>query len=257
MRTHRRHGASSLSTVALNRAFACLGGGLLLAACGAPAPAAAPTGGPPSTGSSAGASSAPSVAAAAIPSAGVPKAVSSDVPSAEPEPTKAPDRPTVAAPAPETSPGPTRSPVEILTLPAIAFQIDYDASAPRHRAEAACKADAKDTSDVVTTCLQKARDQFVADVVRIKKAKGGNWSLFVYRRTEHDLREVYSALVEISDDSPTTARLKWKGGERGTRPFFKGRPSGIVAVPNDYTLELDDAQLGKLVYGAKTRLVAD
>lgn len=109
----------------------------------------------------------------------------------------------------------------------------------------------------MAACLQKARDQFLADVVRFKKAKNGTWSVFVYRRNDNDLREIYSASVEIADESPTTARLKWKGSERGARPFFRGKPGGIVTVPNDYTIELEDAQLGRLVYGAKTGLVAD
>jgi hypothetical protein len=138
-------------------------------------------------------------------------------------------------------------------MPAVSFQIDYEASAPRQKADAACSAETKQDAEAMPLCLQKARDRFLPDVLRFKKAKEGQWLFTVYKSSGSELREVYLTTVELADDSPNTVRLKVAGREHGQRPLFKGRTSAILTVPDDYSLEIDDPQLGKLMYAAKVR----
>jgi hypothetical protein len=88
-------------------------------------------------------------------------------------------------------------------------------------------------------------------MLRFKKGKEGRWLFTIYKSSGSELREIYVATVELAEDSPNTVRLKVAGREQGQRPLFKGRTSAVLTVPNDYSLEIDDPQLGKLVYGAK------
>jgi hypothetical protein len=145
--------------------------------------------------------------------------------------------------------------VALITLPKVAFQIEYDDSAPRLKAEAACKAQTKDDAQAMASCLQKARDQFLPDVLRFKKGNQGRWLVVIYKRSGSDLRELYSGAVELTDEPSSTVRLKVTGREQGQKPLFKGRTSALIKVPNEYSLELEDPQLGKLIYGAKIGLV--
>src|SRR6266851_41510 len=98
----------------------------------------------------------------------------------------------------EASSVPSRPPTTILTLPAIAFQIDYEGSAPGKKAQTTCSTEAKGNDQALSTCLQKARDQFLPDVLRFKKAAQGRWSLIIYKRSGFDFRELYNGSVELA-----------------------------------------------------------
>jgi hypothetical protein len=139
-------------------------------------------------------------------------------------------------------------------LPTVAFQIEYEDSAPRRKAEATCRAQAKEDAQAMSACLQKARDQFLPDVLRFKKGDQGRWLVVIYKRSGSDLRELYSGSVELTEEPASTVRLKVTGREQGQKPLFKGRTSALLTVPNEYSLELEDPQLGKLIYGAKIGL---
>jgi hypothetical protein len=142
-------------------------------------------------------------------------------------------------------------------LPAIAFQIDYEGSAPGSKAQTVCSTEAKGNNQALSACLQKARDQFLPDILRFKKATQGRWSFIIYKRSGSDLRELYNGSVELADESASSVRLKVTGREQGQRPLFKGKTTAVLTVPNDYTVELEDAQLGKLTYGAKSGLFSE
>jgi hypothetical protein len=171
---------------------------------------------------------------------------------AQPDTQNAPEAPPadiVAEPAP--------SPVSMLTLPTVAFQIDYEDSTPRHRAEVACSAQTKDDAKAKSDCLQKARDAFLPDVLRFKKGPKDRWQLVVYKRTGSELREVYSTSIDLSDAAVGTVRIKLLGREQGQKPLLIGRSSSLLTLPNEYSFELDDPKLGKLLYSGKSGLVGE
>jgi hypothetical protein len=152
----------------------------------------------------------------------------------------------------ETSVQTPPSSVALMTLPKVAFQIEYEDSAPRRKAEAACSVQAKEDAQAMSACLQKARDQFLPDVLRFKKGPQGRWLVVIYKRSGSELRQLYEGSVELTDASPSTVRVKLTGHEQGQKPLFKGRTSAVLTMPNEYSLELEDPQLGKLIYGAKS-----
>ena len=144
----------------------------------------------------------------------------------------------------------------MLTARDVAFLVDYANSAVRQTADADCDKEAKGDPALKGTCLEKARDKFQPDVLRFKKDEQGKLSLIVYKRAGSSLRELYLSSIEFADEGVDSVRVKFTGREKGTRPLFKSGKN-IVQVPNDYSIELDDPQFGKLTYNAKIGLVAN
>ena len=70
------------------------------------------------------------------------------------------------------------------------------------------------------------------------------------------LREVYLSSIEFADEGTDSVRVKFTGREKGQRPLFK-TGKNVVQVPNDYSIEVEDPQYGKLTYNAKIGLVSN
>jgi hypothetical protein len=151
---------------------------------------------------------------------------------------------------------PSQSPAEALTAARVAFLIDYANSDPKNKAIAACEKDPrKDDSAAKAACMQKARSAFLPDVLVFQKDKKGHLTLTIYKRNESELKEVYIAPIAFADETPNSLKLKFKGGSSGQRPLFKNTSSPTLNMPNDYTIEIDDSEFGKLRYDAKIGLV--
>ena len=209
------------------------------AACGTPpAPASAPA---PLASSAAPA--APRPAPTAVASAPAP------IESAAPPPADPP-------PAETTAIERSQQPIEMITARDAAFLIDYANSEPKQVAQARCEKEANGDPERTGACLTKARDEFQADVLRFRKESETQTSLVVYKRAGSTLREVAIAAVTLSE-AGDSVRVKFSGRYKGARPVWRGRPEGIVRVPNDYSIEIDDPELGHLRYDAKIGLVTD
>ncbi|HTA92370.1 MAG TPA: hypothetical protein VK745_22485 [Polyangiaceae bacterium] len=216
-----------------------LGAGLAACAAPAPTPAAPPV----------------AATAAAVPA---PPATPDAGSVNEPAPTPAPSA--SEAPAPEKKPEPeavekpSRPPIEILTSPDTAFLINYSGSAPLETARKTCSDKGGTDDEAIAKCMAEARDAFKADVLRFKK-DGSHWSCIIYKRDGSRLDEVYSARVDLAEDSASSVKLKFLGGDKGMRSILKNKRDAIIQVPNDYSFVVTDAELGRLVYEAKVGLI--
>jgi hypothetical protein len=144
----------------------------------------------------------------------------------------------------------------MITARDAAFLIDYANSAPKEAAQAACEKEAKGDPEKMGACLTKAREAFQPDVLRFRTDSETQTSLLVYKRAGSTLRELSIATVTLSEDGDAV-RVKFGGRSKGARPIWRGRPEGTLRVPNDYSLEIDDPELGRLRYDAKIGLVTD
>ncbi len=214
--------------------------GAWLAACAAPAPTPAAL--PP-----AATAPAPAPAPAALPDAGT-----ASEPAPAPAASEAP--PPEKKPEPEAVEKPSRPPVEILTSPDTAFLINYTGSAPLETARKTCTEKGGTDDEAIAKCMADARDAFKADVLRFKK-DGSHWSCIIYKRDGSRLDEVYSARVDLAEDSPSSVKLKFLGGDKGVRSILKNKRDAVLQVPNDYSFVITDAELGRLVYEAKVGLI--
>jgi len=202
---------------------------------------------------------APSSPAAEPPSAApAPAAPATEAPTAEAAPAEAP----AAAPPEAAKPsedGPTlgsQKAIDVITARDAAFLVDYGASAHKPATEARCDKESKDDAEKRAACVTKARDQFLPDVLRFRKDPSGQVSLLVYKRNGSQLTEVSVGVVELSEAGPNGVKLKFKG-QKGTRPIWRGRTEALIQVPNSYTVEFDEPDLGHLRYDAKVGLVSN
>ncbi len=238
------------------------GGSLSKLSLGALCLAAAACGG--STAPPASAPPAPS----AVASSPVPAPITSSAPAPSSDATKSPppSEPTPQSNATKPEPAaisspistaeasqPSQSPSLALTAARVAFLIDYANSDPKNKAIAACEK--HEDSAAKAACMQKARSAFLPDVLVFQKDKKGHLTLTIYKRNESELKEVYIASIAFADETPNSLKLKFKGGGSGQRPLFKNTNSPTLNMPNDYTIEIDDSEFGKLRYDAKIGLV--
>ncbi len=232
-----------------------LGLATTITGCGGGAAAAPPAGAAPAP--SAIASVAPPVApptASTAPATPVAPSAEATKP-APPADDKA--KATTATPT-EASSGsqPSQSPADSLTAARVAFLIDYANSEAKVKAQANCEKDPKkDDPAAKAACMQKARSQFLADVLVFQKDKKGHITLTIYKRNDSELKEVYIAPVSFANETPNSLHIKFTGGGSGQRPLFKNSNSPTISMPNDYTIELEDSEYGKLRYDAKIGLV--
>jgi hypothetical protein len=138
----------------------------------------------------------------------------------------------------------------------VAFLIEYAKSDPKTKAETDCTEKSKGNEAKRTECIDKARVDFRADVVRFQQPEKGPCTVVFYKRMDNSLTEVYRGLVTLTEQPPDKVRAQFASG-KGARPLFKGAPEGVILVPDDYSIEINDPQLGKLYYTAKVGLVTD
>ena len=230
---------------------------LLLAACGSSStvPPASATQAPTATASAPTATSSAATLPAAASVASGPAVAADD--KSKQEASKSNE--TMTAPAATTAPDErstaSQSPIAALTAARVAFLIDYGNSEAKAKAQAKCEKDPKqDDPAAKAACMNKARTQFLADVLVFKSDKKGHVTLTIYKRNESNLQEVYVAPVSLKEEGSNAVQMKFKGGS-GQRPLLRNSSGPTIKMPNDYTVEIDDAEYGTLRYEAKIGLV--
>jgi hypothetical protein len=178
------------------------------------------------------------------------------VASAPPEPAPAPPPSASDAPPESTALERSQKPIDMITARDAAFLIDYANSAPKQKAQEKCERESKGDPEKLGACLAKEREQFLPDVLRFKKDSETQTSLVVYKRSGSTLKELAIAAVTLTEEGDAV-RVKFGGRYKGARPIWRGRPEGKLTAPNDYSIEIEDPELGHLRYDAKIGLVTD
>jgi hypothetical protein len=191
----------------------------------------------------------PPAAAAAPSSSSVP------APEAKPSAVASAESPPPAAEPPASGEKPSRPPVDTITAPKVAFQINYESSAPGEAAEKKCDAAAGDDSKAKALCMKKERSEFYADVVRFKKDDADKVWFITYRRMGSQLILLHKTQVDLKNDGDAAVKVQIVGDDKAVRVLFPKSKSFGFRVPNDYSIEIDEPRLGKLVYDAKLDLV--
>jgi hypothetical protein len=163
------------------------------------------------------------------------------------------ETPPVAEPAPAKR---SQKPIDMLTARDAAFLVDYANSPAKEKAQKVCEQESKGDAEKQGACLTKAREKFLPDVLRFRKDSETQLSLLVYKRTASSLRELWIGVVELSEPSEDSVKVKiLPGRQKGTRPLWQGRSDVVISVPNEYSIEFDDPTLGHLRYDAKIGLI--
>jgi hypothetical protein len=207
--------------------------------------------------------SAPPPAPAPKPSAPVVEAPLPAPALATPPDAGAADAPVVSEAPANAAPEPTetkrsQTPIHMLTAREAAFLVDYANSAPKQAAVTACEREAKGDAEKQGACLTKAREKFLPDVLRFRKDSETQTSLLIYKRNASALRELWVGVVELSEPSSDTVKVKLLSGrQKGTRPLWRGKSEVVINAPNEYSIEFDDPEFGHLRYDAKIGIVTE
>jgi hypothetical protein len=185
-----------------------------------------------------------------------PVASAAPAPPAEPPPSEVTAPPPVpSTPPSEDGPGRSQKPLQILTAADAAFQVDYANSEAKAKATERCENESKGDAEKQGACVAKARDAFMADVLRFKKESESRILFIVYKRVGSVLREVSTGPVTLEEQGDGV-KVKFQS-TKGARPLFIGAKEATIKVPNDYSLELDDPTHGRLRYDAKIGLLKE
>jgi hypothetical protein len=171
------------------------------------------------------------------------------------EPVAETPAPATSAPPEPVEPKRAQKAVDLLTSRDTAFLVDYTNSDAKLKAQGICEKEAKGDAEKQGVCLTKARDKFTPDVLRFRRDSETVVSLLVYKRTGSALRELWIGVVELSEPSSDSVKVKLTGRQKGTRPLWRGRNEVVISVPNEYSIEFDDPEFGHLRYDAKIGLV--
>jgi hypothetical protein len=134
--------------------------------------------------------------------------------------------------------------------------VDYANSEAKTKALDRCDKESKGDMEKQSACVTKARESFLADVLRFKKESETRTVLIIYKRSGSTLREVSTGPVTITEEGADGLRLKFSS-TKGARPLWVGEKEAVFKVPNDYSLELDDKVHGHLRYDAKIGLITE
>jgi hypothetical protein len=185
-------------------------------------------------------------------------AASASAPEAPPKPSASAARSGESPPAPAEPPSsekPSRPPVVTITAPKVAYQINFPSSAPGEAAEKKCGAAAGDDEKAKALCMKKERSEFYADVVRFKRDDKDKVWFVTYRRMGSKLVVLHKTPVDVANDGDAAVKVQILGDDKAVRVLFPKKKSFRFRVPNDYSIEIDEPRLGKLVYDAKLDLV--
>jgi len=213
-------------------ALACSGGGE------ATSPAQSPTGAAP----------------AAAPKAST---ATSAIPTSEPAPQASAtvsSTPTAPPSTTETS-SLTHSVKDIVTAPTIAFQFNFNSSEINGVAEGRCNKESNGDPKANADCMQAARTKQGVHVHRFAQKKG-TWFWSTYERRDSQMLLLHKFAFEFGEETKNTLEIKPIGKDLGLAPMPAPR-SVIIKCPNDFSIELTDPKLGRMVFDGKLGLIPD
>lgn len=182
--------------------------------------------------------------AAANPSAAPPAAVDSAEPAAE-EP----------APAPQSTSGgdglrkASRPPAVLITNPTALYVFNFAESEVGQAAKEKCEAAGGERSEIAA-CLQKARDKVPVESLRFKK-KGTEYWWITLNRYKGNLLKWHIIQFQVGEETSDRVTLKPMGKDKGIAPMARIPRTLEIELPNDYSIVVNDAEFGKMVYDAK------
>jgi len=223
----------------------------LLGACGgATPPAGSPTADPnPGPNASQGGQGAAPATGASAESAGA--SARSASPVGSPETTG--NAPTGDSPLEK----PSRPVRQILETKDTVFFLSFEESDPGKTAEASCAKTSVDDPQKNASCLAKARQPFEGLGYRFTRSPKDVTLFTILRRQGNSLSVLHKFRFAYGKESDGGAVIKLEGKDEGPIKWEKIAPELRIEVPNDYTIVVQDAKHGRLVYSAKVGIPGD
>jgi hypothetical protein len=188
-------------------------------------------------------------------------AVTGEPSAAKPAPTsETSESSAAAAPTHESSRGDglrkaSRPPTELITGPNVVFVFNFKESAVGIAAQEACERQAAGDPRAVRECFDKARSQVPVESVRFVKDKANQYWWVTYNRYKGNLLKWHRVQFMPGPETDSSISLNLVGKDKGIAPLAHVPHSLAIDLPNDYSIVIQDPELGKMAYDAKIGLI--
>ena len=151
----------------------------------------------------------------------------------------------------------SRPPGELITGPNLVYMFNFKESAVGQAARDRCAEAAGDSPSEMAACMEKARGKVAVESVRFFKDPSGQLWWITYNRYKGNLLKWHKVMYRPGEETADRITLNLMGKDEGIAPMAKVPRALLVELPNDYTIVLNDPDLGAMTYDAKIGTMED
>jgi hypothetical protein len=145
----------------------------------------------------------------------------------------------------------SRPPAELITGPNLVYVFNFKESAVGAAAQLRCQQEAADDPRAERECVDKARSQVPIELVRFVKDKSDQYWWVTYNRYKGNLLKWHRIQFQPGAATDSSIQLTLIGKDKGIAPLPRLPRSLAINLPNDYSIVIQDPELGALAYDAK------
>jgi len=145
----------------------------------------------------------------------------------------------------------SRPPAELITGPNLVYVFNFKNSPVGIAAKERCESEAGDDRAAFSACIEKARSKVPVELVRfIKEPSGEHWYV-TYNRYKGNLLKWHRVQFQPGKESEDRITLNLIGKDKGIAPMAKVPTHLEIELPNDYSIVVNDPDIGPMMYDAK------
>jgi hypothetical protein len=149
----------------------------------------------------------------------------------------------------------SRPPAELITGGNVVYVFNFKESAVGTAAQEACQREAAGDPRAERECLEKARSQVPVESVRFVKDKSNQYWWVTYNRYKGNLLKWHRIQFLPGAETDSTISLTLIGKDKGIAPLARVPRALAINLPNDYSIVIQDPELGAMAYDAKIGLM--
>lgn len=145
----------------------------------------------------------------------------------------------------------SRPPAELITGGNVVYVFNFKESAVGTAAQEACQREAAGDPRAERECFDKARSQVPVESVRFVKDKSNQYWWVTYNRYKGNLLKWHRIQFMPGAETDSTISLTLIGKDKGIAPLARVPRALAINLPNDYSIVIQDPELGAMAYDAK------
>jgi hypothetical protein len=149
----------------------------------------------------------------------------------------------------------SRPPAELITGGNVVYVFNFKESAVGTAAQEACQREAGGDPRAERECFEKARSQVPVESVRFVKDKSDQYWWVTYNRYKGNLLKWHRIQFMPGAETDSTISLTLIGKDKGIAPLARVPRALAINLPNDYSIVIQDPELGAMAYDAKIGLI--
>mgnify|MGYP000384719312 CR=1 FL=1 len=149
----------------------------------------------------------------------------------------------------------SRPPAELITGGNVVYVFNFKESAVGTAAQEACQRDSAGDLRAERECFEKARSQVPVESVRFVKDKSNQYWWVTYNRYKGNLLKWHRIQFMPGAETDSSISLTLIGKDKGIAPLARVPRALAINLPNDYSIVIQDPELGAMAYDAKIGLM--